>query len=79
MSKKIAKIDNDAMNSLFASEIEHLSGTKTAAVDVKDQNGAPEAPQSPTSDLGSILRDPNVSGPNTMAAPSNAASYNFRN
>jgi hypothetical protein len=44
MGKKIAKIDADAMNSLFAGEIEKLSGVKTAG-DVRDQNGAPEAPQ----------------------------------
>jgi hypothetical protein len=46
MAKKIAKIDADAMNSLFASEFERMSGAKYAAAgDVKDQNGAPEAPQ----------------------------------
>ena len=46
MAKKIAKIDADAMNSLFASEIERMTGEKTAAAgDVRDQNGAPEAPQ----------------------------------
>jgi len=46
MGKKIAKIDADNMNSLFASEYEKLSGTKVAASgDVRDQNGAPEAPQ----------------------------------
>lgn len=44
MAKKIAKIDADNMNSLYASEYGKLSGDKTAA-DVKDQNGAPEAPQ----------------------------------
>lgn len=44
MAKKIAKIDADNMNHLFASEYEKLSGSKVA-VDVRDQNGAPEAPQ----------------------------------
>lgn len=44
MAKKIAKIDADAMNSLFASEVEKLGGAKVAT-DVRDQNGAPEAPQ----------------------------------
>lgn len=43
MAKKIAKIDADAMDSLYAGEISRIGG-KTAA-DVKDQNGAPEAPQ----------------------------------
>ena len=45
MSKKIAKIDRDAMNGLFASEYEKMSGTKVAQDSVHDQNGAPEAPQ----------------------------------
>jgi hypothetical protein len=46
MAKKIAKIDADNMNSLFASEYEKMSGSKIAADgDVRDQNGAPEAPQ----------------------------------
>jgi hypothetical protein len=46
MGKKIAKIDADNMNSLFATEYEKMSGSKYAAAsDVKDQNGAPEAPQ----------------------------------
>ena len=46
MAKKIAKIDADNMNSLFSSEYEKLSGAKSAANgDVRDQNGAPEAPQ----------------------------------
>lgn len=45
MAKKIAKVDADAMNSLFAGEIERISGSKLAAGDVKDRNGAPEAPQ----------------------------------
>jgi hypothetical protein len=44
MAKKIAKIDADNMNSLFAGEYEKLAGAKIA-VDVRDQNGAPEAPQ----------------------------------
>ena len=44
MAKKIAKVDADNMNALFASEYGKLSGDKTAA-DVRDQNGAPEAPQ----------------------------------
>ena len=45
-NKKIAKIDADNMNSLYAGEIERMSGSKQAgAADVKDQNGAPEAPQ----------------------------------
>ena len=46
MAKKIARIDADAMNGLFASEYERMSGTKLAAAgDLKDRNGAPEAPQ----------------------------------
>lgn len=46
MAKKIAKIDADNMNVLFASEYEKLAGTKVAASgDVKDRNGAPEAEQ----------------------------------
>ena len=46
MAKKIAKIDADNMNTLYASEYEKLAGTKIAADgDVRDQNGAPEAPQ----------------------------------
>jgi hypothetical protein len=44
-TKKIAKVDAENMNSLFASEYEKISGTKIAADDVRDQNGAPEAPQ----------------------------------
>lgn len=44
MAKKIAKIDADAMNSLYAGEYTRMGGSKQAA-DVKDQNGAPEAPQ----------------------------------
>jgi hypothetical protein len=44
MAKKIAKIDSDAMNSLYAGEVQRMGGSKVA-VDVKDQNGAPEAPQ----------------------------------
>jgi hypothetical protein len=42
-SKKIAKIDADAMNSLYASELVRVGGIKVA--DVKDQNGAPKDPQ----------------------------------
>jgi hypothetical protein len=45
MAKKIAKIDADNMNSLFASEYDKMSGSKTAQDSVRDQNGAPEAPQ----------------------------------
>ncbi len=46
MAKKIAKVDADNMNVLYASEYEKLSGSKVAADgDVRDQNGAPEAPQ----------------------------------
>jgi hypothetical protein len=45
MAKKIAKIDADNMNSLYAGEFERISGSKLAAGDVKDRNGAPEAPQ----------------------------------
>jgi hypothetical protein len=46
MAKKIAKTDADAMNSLYASEYDKMAGVKSAANgDVKDQNGAPEAPQ----------------------------------
>ena len=44
MAKKIAKIDADNMNSLYAGEYQKLAGTKVAE-DVRDQNGAPEAPQ----------------------------------
>jgi hypothetical protein len=39
---KIAKIDAEAMNSLYAGELNKAS--KTAA-DVADRNGAPDAPQ----------------------------------
>jgi len=46
MAKKIAKIDADNMNSLYAGEYEKLAGTKVAAAgDVRDLNGAPEAEQ----------------------------------
>jgi hypothetical protein len=45
MGKKIAKIDADSMNSLFASEYDRMSGSKVAQDSVRDQNGAPEAPQ----------------------------------
>jgi hypothetical protein len=46
MAKKIAKVDADNMNALYASEYEKLAGSKVAANgDVRDQNGAPEAPQ----------------------------------
>lgn len=41
MAKKIAKVDADAMNSLFASELAK-AGIKTAAADDK---GAPHDPQ----------------------------------
>jgi hypothetical protein len=44
MAKKIAKIDADAMDGLYASEFQRMAGTKVA-FDLKDQNGAPEAPQ----------------------------------
>jgi hypothetical protein len=45
MAKKIARIDAENMNSLFASEYDKLSGSKVAQDSVRDQNGAPEAPQ----------------------------------
>jgi hypothetical protein len=46
MAKKIAKVDADNMNALYAGEYEKLAGSKVAANgDVRDQNGAPEAPQ----------------------------------
>lgn len=35
MAKKIAKIDADNMNSLYAGEFERISGSKLAAGDVK--------------------------------------------
>lgn len=44
MSKKIAKIDNDAMNSLFGAEFSRLAGKKTAG-DWQDEKGAPKDPQ----------------------------------
>jgi hypothetical protein len=43
MAKKIAKVDADAMNSLYASEL-GKTGIKSAAA-VDDRNGAPDAPQ----------------------------------
>ena len=42
MANKIAKIDADAMNSLFKSEITRMGGKTAAAA---DENGAPHAPQ----------------------------------
>ena len=42
MAKKIARIDAQVMNSLYASELSK-AGIKFAASD--DRNGAPEAPQ----------------------------------
>lgn len=44
MGKKIAKVDNDAMNSLFATEFSRLAGKKQAA-DWQDEKGAPKDPQ----------------------------------
>ena len=41
-NKKIAKVDNDAMNSLYGAEFARLAG-KTA--DWQDENGAPHAAQ----------------------------------
>jgi hypothetical protein len=41
MAKKIAKVDAEAMNSLYASEVSRM-GVKTAA---SDDNGAPHDPQ----------------------------------
>lgn len=43
MSKKIAKIDNDAMNSLYGTEFARLTGKKTA--DWQDDKGAPKDEQ----------------------------------
>ena len=43
MAKKIARVDADAMNSLYASEL-NKAGIKSAAA-VDDRNGAPDAPQ----------------------------------
>ena len=46
MAKKIAKIDNDAMNSLYAGEFGKLAGqSKTATTDWQDDKGAPKDPQ----------------------------------
>jgi hypothetical protein len=38
MSKKIAAVDNEAMNGLFAAEMQKAAAT----VGVRDQNGAPK-------------------------------------
>lgn len=43
MSKKIAQVDADAMNGLFASEFTRMAGKKTA--DWQDEKGAPKDPQ----------------------------------
>jgi hypothetical protein len=43
MGKKIAKNDNEAMNSLYGSEFARLAGKKTA--DWQDEKGAPKDPQ----------------------------------
>lgn len=45
MSKKIAKIDNETMNSLYGTEFGRLAGRKTAEADWKDDKGAPKDPQ----------------------------------
>ena len=42
MAKKIARIDNEAMNSLFAAEMGRMAGTKVAQ---GDEKGAPHDPQ----------------------------------
>ena len=44
MGKKIAKVDNDAMNSLFGAEFSRMAGKKVAA-DWQDEKGAPKDPQ----------------------------------
>jgi hypothetical protein len=44
MAKKIAKVDNDAMNSLFGAEFSRMAGKKVAA-DWQDEKGAPKDPQ----------------------------------
>jgi hypothetical protein len=46
MGNKIAKIDAEAMNSLYGSEFARLSGSKSAKdADWKDEKGAPHGPQ----------------------------------
>jgi len=46
MGNKIAKIDNDAMNSLYGVEFARLAGHKSAKEgDWKDEKGAPHDPQ----------------------------------
>jgi hypothetical protein len=42
MANKIAKVDAEAMNSLYASELTRMGATKTAA---DDEKGAPHDPQ----------------------------------
>jgi hypothetical protein len=44
VAKKIAKVDNDAMNQLFAGEISRMTGRKSAA-GFSDEKGAPHDPQ----------------------------------
>jgi hypothetical protein len=43
MGKKIAKVDNEAMNTLYGGEFSRLAGKKTA--DWQDDKGAPKDPQ----------------------------------
>jgi hypothetical protein len=43
MANKIAKVDADAMNSLYAAEV--TGKTAAGNADVTDRNGAPEDPQ----------------------------------
>ncbi len=44
MATKIAKVDAEAMNSLYAAELSKV-GLKTAAEGVGDNKGAPQGPQ----------------------------------
>lgn len=43
MSKKIAKVDAEVMDSLYAGEFARMAGKKTA--DWQDEKGAPKDPQ----------------------------------
>jgi hypothetical protein len=45
MAKKIARIDADAMNSLFAAEVAKLSGAKSAADAKEGEAGMSHDPQ----------------------------------
>lgn len=45
MAKKIAKLDADAMNSLYANEFARIAGKPKTAADWQDDNGAPKGEQ----------------------------------